>query len=112
MTEIRLSEDFAKNFTALQKRADKGDGEADYLLKIIDRGIAKLVEDQTTGQKIQKKLFPAYYKKKYDVTNLWRLRLDDNWRMIYTLIGERIKIVSVILEVLEHKKYDRKFGYK
>ncbi len=96
----------------MQKRADKGNGEAEYLLKIIDRGIAKLVEDHTQGQKIQKKLFPAYYKKKYDVTNLWRLRLDDNWRMIYTLVGDRVRIVSVILEVLDHKKYNRRFGYK
>lgn len=37
MTEIQLSEDFAKDFATLQKRADKGDGEAEYLLKIIDR---------------------------------------------------------------------------
>lgn len=112
MMEIQFSEDFARDFAALQKRADKGDGEAEYLLKIIDRGIAKLVEDYTAGKKIQKKLFPAYYKRKYDVTNLWRLRLDDNWRMIYTLIGERVRIVSVVLEVLDHKKYNKRFGYK
>ncbi|MCK4496670.1 MAG: hypothetical protein KAU24_00625 [Candidatus Aenigmarchaeota archaeon] len=112
MTEIQLSEDFARDFANLQKRVEKGEGEAEYLLKIIDKGIAKIIEDYTAGQKIPKKLFPVYYKKKYAITNLWRLRLDDYWRMIYTLIGERIRIVAVILEILDHKKYDRRFGYK
>lgn len=112
MTEIQMSGEFAGEFAELQKRADGGSGEAEYLLKIIDRGVAKLVGDCTAGQKIQKKLFPAYYKKKYDITNLWRLRLDDSWRMIYTVVGDRVRIVAVILEVLDHKKYERRFGYK
>ena len=112
MTEIQLSEDFAKEFANLQKRVEKGDGEAEYLLKIVDKGIAKLIENHASGQKIPQKLFPEYYKKKYGIRNLWRLRLDDYWRMIYTVIGERIKIVAVILEVLDHKRYSKRFGYK
>jgi len=112
MTEIQMSKEFAKEFAKLQRRAEKGDGEAEYILKLIDKGIAKLIEDYNTGEKIQKKLFPEYYKDKYGISNLWRLRLDDNWRMIYTVIGERVRIVAVVLEVLGHKKYNRRFGYK
>jgi Txe/YoeB family toxin of Txe-Axe toxin-antitoxin module len=79
---------------------------------LIDKGIAKLIKNSESGQKIQKKLFPKYYKDKYEISNLWRLRLDASWRMIYTIIGDRTRIVGVILEVLDHKKYDRRFGYK
>lgn len=112
MTEIQLSQEFSNEFMKLQKRAEKGQGEAEHLLKLIEKGIAKLVENYEAGQKIRKKLWPKYYIEKYGVNNLWRLRLDDYWRMIYTLIGEQVRIVAVILEVLDHKEYDKRFGYK
>ncbi len=32
--------------------------------------------------------------------------------MIYTIIGENVRIVTVILEVIDHKDYDKRFGYK
>ena len=112
MTEINLSQEFAKEFSELQKRRENGDGEAEYLLKLIDKGIAKLVENYESGQKIRKNLWPKYYMEKYGLNNLWRLRLDDDWRMIYTVIGDQIRIIAVILEVLSHKEYDNRFGYK
>lgn len=112
MTEIRLSQEFSKEFAKLQKRAEKDQGDADYLLKLIDKGIAKLVENHTAGQRIQKRLWPRYYVQKYEINNLWRLRLDNYWRMIYTILGEEVRIVAVILEVLNHKNYEKRFGYK
>lgn len=112
MTKINLSQEFAREFSELQKRREKGDGEAEYLLKLIDKGIAKLIENHESGQKIQKTLWPKYYVNKYGINNLWRLRLDDYWRMIYTVIGEQVRIVAVVLEVLNHKEYDKRFGYK
>ena len=112
MTEIQLSQEFAKEFAELQKRTEKGDGNAEYLLRIIEKGIAKLIENREAGQKIQKKLWPMFYVQKYGISNLWRLRLDDSWSMVYTIIGEQVRIVTVILEVLDHKEYDKRFGYK
>ena len=112
MTEIQLSQDFSKEFSELQKRTEKGDGTAEYLLKLIDKGIAKLIENREAGQKVQKALWPKYYVQKYGIRNLWRLRLDDSWRMIYTIIGEQVRIVTVILEVMDHKEYGKRFGYK
>ena len=112
MNEIRLSQEFSKEFAKLQKRSEEGQGEAEYLLKLIDKGIAKLIEDYNTGQKIQKRLWPRYYKQKYGINNLWRLRLDNYWRMIYTILSEEIRIEAIILEVLNHKVYEKRFGYK
>jgi mRNA-degrading endonuclease RelE of RelBE toxin-antitoxin system len=112
MTEINLSQEFAKEFSELQRRREKGDGEAEYLLKLIDKGIAKLIENHEGGQKIQKTMWPKYYVNKYGINNLWRLRLDDYWRMIYTVVGEQVRIVAVILEVLNHKEYNKRFGYR
>ncbi len=112
MTEIQLSEKFAKEFAKIQKRAERGDGEAEYLLKLIDKGISKMISNHEVGQKIQKKLWPKEYVKNYGIRNLWRLRLDDYWRLIYTVIGEQIRIYAVVLDVLNHKEYNKKFGYK
>jgi hypothetical protein len=112
MTEINLSQEFAAEFSELHKRKESGEGGAGYLLELIDKGIAKLAEDHGCGQKIQKSLWPKYYVSKYGINNLWRLRLDNYWRMIYTVTGEQVRIVAVILEVLDHKEYDKRFGYK
>lgn len=112
MNEIQLSREFSKEFAELQKRAENGEGEAEYLLKLVDKGIAKIINNHESGQKIQKKLWPEYYSQKYGVTNLWRLRLDNFWRLIYTVMSDRIKIVAIVLDVLNHRDYDKKFGYK
>ncbi|MFQ5406175.1 MAG: hypothetical protein ACE5DI_03410 [Candidatus Micrarchaeia archaeon] len=49
---------------------------------------------------------------KYGVTNLWKLNLDSYWRLIYTLEGDAVKLFLIVLDVLNHKKYNRKFGYR
>ena len=111
MHEIRFSQDFAEEFSKLQAKADKGSGEAKLMLELIDRGIAKLSANPEAGKHIQKRLIPKEYIAKYEVTNLWKLNLDSYWRMIYTLTGNEVKLFAIVLEVLDHKSYDRKFGY-
>lgn len=32
--------------------------------------------------------------------------------MIYTITGDEVKIIAFILEFMDHKKYDKIFGYK
>lgn len=112
MTTIRLSQDFLKDFTRLEKRLEKGSGDAEYIIRIINRGMTRLSENHEAGQKIPRKLWPEYYISKYEINNLWRLRLDDSWRMIYTLGKEGIEIFCIVLDVIDHKKYNKRFGYK
>jgi len=112
MADILLSQEFSSDFTKLQKRVERGDGEAEYVMKLIERGIAKLVENHEAGQKIHKTLWPKQYIQKYGITNLWRLRLDNYWRMLYTIMGDDVRVVAVIIDVMNHGDYDRKFGYK
>ncbi|MFH1721289.1 MAG: hypothetical protein ABH950_01650 [Candidatus Altiarchaeota archaeon] len=109
---VSLSSRFAGEYVELQKRAEKGDGEAQYLLKIVDKGIAKLAQDPRAGKKIQKRIWPKEYVREYGIDNLWKLNLDSFWRMTYTVTGQKTEIISLFLEVLDHKKYDRRFGYK
>jgi hypothetical protein len=112
VTAVLLSQEFARSLQDLRSKASGGDGEVEYLLEIIDRGIRKLESNQCCGQQVRRRLFPEHYVSKYDVNNLWRLRLDSRRRLIYTLIGDRVQVSCVVLEVLNHKDYDRRFGYR
>ena len=66
------------------------------------------------GDPIAKKLIPKEYKDKYGVTNLFRVELPNFWRMLYTLTNDNneIEIIGFVLDIIDHKKYNKKFGYK
>ncbi len=112
MAEIRFVDEVAREFGKLQERAARGDGDARLLLDSFNRGIAKLVVDHRAGQQVSRKLWPRMYVQKYRITNLWRLRLDMSWRLLYSLSGGDVRVVALVLEVLDHTSYDRRFGYR
>ena len=55
--------------------------------------------------------FPRYYIQKYGVNNLYKFNLDSRTRLIYTLIADELGVAVVVLEILDHKKYEERFGY-
>ena len=112
MREIRYSAEFNKDYVRLRKRADKGNSEAEYLLNLISKATAKLAENPEAGKKIPRKLWSKEYVQKYGVNNLWKYNLDQNWRLIYTIAGNQVDLFLIYLEYMDHKKYNRKFGYK
>jgi hypothetical protein len=81
--------------------------------KAIHTKIELIRSNYHYGNPIAKNLIPDEYKVKYGVTNLFRVELPDYWRMLYTLTdGEReIEIIAFILDILDHRKYDKKLGY-
>ena len=68
-------------------------------------------KDPFVGIKIPKKLWPKEYGKNYGINNLWKYDLPNAWRLIYTVKGDAVQIVAIILEWFDHKKYERKFKY-
>lgn len=60
------------------------------------------------GDNIPKHLIP----KEYDVTNMFRVELCHYWRMLYTIRGDKIDIICFVLDIIDHKRYNKKFGYK
>ncbi len=64
------------------------------------------------GIQIPKRLIPNIYQKKFGpITNLWKYNLPDAWRLIYTIKKNEIFIISILLEWLDHKEYERRFHY-
>lgn len=90
------------------------------LLKSIDSKIALLKANYDYGTQIPRKLIPKKYLREFNVTNLWKVDLSGFWRMIYTLKQPQrdqteIEIISIwldVLDIVDHKKYDKLFGYR
>jgi Txe/YoeB family toxin of Txe-Axe toxin-antitoxin module len=82
------------------------------LKKSIIKVINKLKENVFMGEGIPKNLIPQEYIQKYGIDNLWWHPLADAWRLVYSIAGDKIEILAVIIEYFDHKNYERRFGYK
>lgn len=82
------------------------------LLNSIKQKIELLRNNPEYGIHIPKNKIPKEYLTAYDANNLWKVNLSGAWRMIYTLRGSQIEIISLILDIIDHKRYSKKFGYR
>jgi len=82
------------------------------LLNSIKQKIELLKDNPEYGFHIPKDRIPKEYIIDYDVNNLWKVNLSGAWRMIYTIRGSDVEIISLILDIMNHKDYNKKFRYK
>ncbi|MBT7241239.1 MAG: hypothetical protein HN878_02000 [Candidatus Diapherotrites archaeon] len=89
------------------------------LFNSINSKVDLLKDNYVVGKQIPKKRIPKKYVQKYGVTNLWKINLSDYWRIIYTLRQKQrsseVEILEIFLDVLDiidHKRYNKIFGYK
>ncbi|MBU2617010.1 MAG: hypothetical protein KKB79_03470 [Nanoarchaeota archaeon] len=81
------------------------------LYSFITRAIDDLKDNPFCGRNVKKKLIPKTLIKKHNSDNLWIYNLPSSWRLLYTIIGDEVKIVSVILDWMNHKDYERLFNF-
>lgn len=94
-------------YLELKKRNDK---EAKTILNSFERIKEILKDNPQFGRPIGKKLIPKELKK-LGVKNLYRVELSNYWRMFYTIEGSDIEVLLFILKIVDHKKYNKLFGY-
>jgi len=84
------------------------------LLRALDRACHLLSENPFVGQAVPRRLFPERLREQYDITTLYRLELPGFWRLLYTIRtrSEEITCTVLIIDLLNHKEYDKLFGYK
>ena len=70
--------------------------------------------DPHYGEPISKKHIPKRYTQRFGISNLFWINLPNYWRMLYSLVqGETAtEIIAFIVDILNHKEYDKVFGYK
>lgn len=95
-----------------QLQESKENTEEMQLLKSINQKKDFIKANPFYGDNIPKGLIPKEYIIKHNAKNLWRVELVNYWRMLYTIKGDQIEIICFILDILSHKEYDKKFGYK
>lgn len=80
----------------------------DFLVRAFD----DLEKNAFCGIQIPKKQIPKEYHHKYgSLDNLWKYNLPNAWRLIYTIKNNEVVVLSIILEWMSHKDYERKFNY-
>jgi hypothetical protein len=115
---VVITGDAKEEFEELNKTVDgeitKGITKSDHqiLLNSIKQKIDFLKDNPEYGIHIPKDRIPQEYIVKYDVNNLWKINLSGAWRMIYTIRGSEVEIIALILDMLNHRDYEKKFGYK
>lgn len=84
------------------------------ILNSIDKKKVLIKANPHYGEPIAKDKIPSDYKEKYGVTNLFWVELSNYWRMLYTLTNNdtEIEIIAFVLDIIDHEKYNKRFGYK
>lgn len=110
---VILSEDAKEVYEYLNKTASNSKIECS-ILKSVNAKIEFIKSNVHYGEPVAKKLIPKEYIEKYNITNLFRIELPNYWRMLYSLVdGEtKIEIIAFVLDIIDHDKYNKKFGYK
>jgi len=107
-TEIQFVNEKVKEAFEKLKSGKYEDG---LVYEWISRAFIDIKQNPFCGIQIPRRLIPKEYFKKYNVHNLFKYNLPDAWRLIYSIEDNQIFILSIILEWLDHKEYERRFHY-
>jgi len=115
--EVRFDEDAYKEYKKLQEFVAEGKSSKkkptyEQLLSSINTAIRNLKADPYYGDLIPRKNISKGVIQRYGTDKILRVELVGYWRLLYTLIGEEVKIIAFILEFMDHDKYNKIFGYK
>lgn len=78
------------------------------LLRSIDSKKELLKSNPLAGEVIKARDIP----KNFDVDNLFKMRLSNFWRMLYTIRRNEIDIFCFVLTIESHEDYNKRFGRK
>lgn len=81
------------------------------LYELLKRAFEDIEDNPSGFIHVPNNLIPKEYRQKYGIDNLWKYDLPNGWRLLYSLAKEKVLLLAVILEWLDHKNYERRFGY-
>ncbi len=98
----------------VQKAFEKlafGNYEEKELKSHIEKAFKDILENAFCGVQIPRRLIPQDYIKKFGIKNVFKYNLPNAWRLLYSLEHGKFFIISIVLEWLDHKNYERRFNY-
>jgi len=102
-TEIRL----AKDLLAYYDKLTSGSPEKRWLEEMR----AMLLENMFAGERIPKEKIPAYYTVRLGVRNLYHYTHPNAYRSTYTIVNDGNGTYCLIIDILNHHDYNKRFGY-
>ena len=90
---------------------EHGSNEEKKLYKWISRAINDLKRNAFSGAAVPKEQIPKKYYKEFEAKTIWKYDLPNGYRIIYTIENNEVEIFAVILEWMDHTKYNRIFKY-
>ena len=114
---IKFDEEAYKEYKELQEFVEKGKSANkkptySQLLSSINTTLENIKTNPHCGDLIPRKYISKGVAQRYGTDKILRAELVGYWRLLYTLIGDEVKIIAFILEFMDHYKYDKIFGYK
>jgi len=114
---IKFDEDAYKEYLELENLVVKGETSRKkptytQLLSSIRMALENIKMNPHYGDLIPRKYIPKKAIQKYGTDKIFRVELVGYWRLLYTLIGDEVKIIAFILEFMGHDKYNKIFCYK
>lgn len=86
---------------------DKGSA----LYRKINETIEDLKNDKIIGVRLKQKQIPKYYVRKHGVSAVYKVDLPNYFRLVYAIVSIHEERKALIMELFDHKKYDKRFGY-
>lgn len=88
----------------------------DKLFKMILDMEEVLMEHMYSGDLVSKKLTPRHYVENYSLNpkspNLYVYDHPRHYRSCYTIARKEEGVCPIILDIMDHDEYNRKFGYR
>lgn len=114
---IKFDEGAYKEYLKLQKVVAKGKASKkkptySQLLSSINTALRNIKANPHYGDLIPRRYISKSTIQRYGTDKILRVELVGYWRLLYTLIGDEVKIIAFILEFMDHDKYNKIFGYK
>jgi len=77
----------------------------------IDNVLESIKVNPQIGNRIRYERIPKCYIAAYGIPNLFRVELSRGWRLVYSLTGKQDQKTIYVLEMFDHKDYEKRFGY-
>ncbi len=81
------------------------------LYDLLERAFEDIEKNPSGFIHVPGNLIPKEYRQKYGIDNLWKYDMPNGWRLLYSLAKEKVLLIAIILEWMDHKSYERKFRY-
>jgi len=110
MVSVRFSLDANSIYLKLKKSKDKV---GQSIFNSINEKIELLKQNPKIGEPLQRKFIPEKYIQKHGTKNLFKIRLANYWRLLYTISNNNeINIFVFIVDLVDHEEYNDVFGFK